>query len=96
MLGNYPPFDPSLIRNYHFTNNDNGELLVQFIAIGDKHRMMKQDDGTMVIIKEAEKGKPYRYGEPCSVQQALTFLNQKTYPTHNDIAKHITENAPKS
>lgn len=94
MLENYAPFDPSLIRNYHFIKNDDGVVLVQFVAIGDKHRMMKQDDGSMVVIKEAEKGKPYRYGQPCSVQDALEFLNQKSYPTHADIAQHIQDNAP--
>ena len=94
MLDNYAPFDPSLIRNYHFVKNNDGHTFVQFVAIGDKHRMMKQDDETMVIIKESGKGKPYRYGEPYTIKQALEFLGQKSYPTHADIAKHITENAP--
>ena len=90
----FSPFNPALIRNYHFVKQANNSVKVQFIAIGDRHKMMKQDNGEILIIKQKECGKPYRYGAPFSVQDAVDILNQKTFSTHSEIAKHILDNVP--
>ena len=84
----------ALIRNYHFIRTKDGEVKVQFVAIGDKHRMMKRDDGSVAMIKEAERGKPYRYGTPYNINDALNILDQAHFRTHPDIAAHIRENTP--
>lgn len=84
----------ALIRNYHFMRTKDGETKVQFVAIGDKHRMMKRDDGSVAMIKEAEKGKPYRYGTPYSLNEALEILDQGNFRTHKDIAAHIRDHKP--
>jgi hypothetical protein len=86
--------DPALIRNYHFVRTKEGEIKVQFVGIGDKHRMMKQDDGSVIVVKQSEQGKPYRYGPPQTIEDALSYLSKGAYNTHQDIADHIRENAP--
>lgn len=95
MLQPHTTFDPASIRNYHFVKNGDGMVCVQFIAIGDRHRMMKDDDGSIKIIREPEQGKPYRLGMPLDIESALSVLAEKTYPTHEEIAKHITKNINK-
>lgn len=87
--------NPSLIRNYHFVRTADNQLKVQFIGIGDKHRMIKQDSGQILIIKEKEKGKPFRFGAPFSVEEAVKLLEEGHYTTHHMIAKHILETRPR-
>lgn len=85
------PFDPTLIRNYYFIRTDAGDIVIQFIAAGDRHRMIKQDNGKICIITQREQGKPYRYGPPLPVEEAIAILMCKSYPTHEHIAHHIRE-----
>lgn len=93
MKPNNSILNPTLIRNYHFTRLHDSVLKVQFVGIGDKHRMMKEDDGSIVIIKEPEKGKPYRYGDPYDIDDAIQLLKEGHFITHKDIAQHIQNNA---
>jgi len=78
-------FDPSRIRRYYLQDLDNDQM-VQFTAIGDRHSMIKQDDGSMVIEKLVEKGKEYKYGPPLSLNQALDILMKNTHPSHLAMA----------
>jgi hypothetical protein len=88
------PINPSLIRNYQFIN-DASNTLIQFIAFGAKNKMIKQDDGSMVIVREEGQGKPYKCGDPLTINMALEILSQNSHPSHNDMATHIQTTANK-
>jgi len=83
-------FDPSRIRKCEVVEKD-GESFVQFIAIGDKHQMMKMDDGSVQIIKLPEQGKDYRYKDPFPLQEALEILQQGHHETHAYMADQIKQ-----
>lgn len=81
--------NPAIIRNYYFIRTKNGDIRVQFVGVGDRHRMIKQDSGTIRFVREREQGKAYRYGKPLPVDDAVAILMRKSYPTHAQIAAHI-------
>ena len=56
-----------------------GVDMIQFIAIGDRHKMMKMNDGTIEIITLPEQGLDYNYGKPVDVEQAIQILNTGTH-----------------
>ena len=81
-------FDPARIRKCELvTVND--VHMVQFIAIGDRHQMMKQDDGSVAMIKMPEQGKEYRYGDPFMPMEAFDILNHNAHPSHEDMANQL-------
>jgi hypothetical protein len=82
-------FDPIRIRKCQLLTSDDGIQMIQFIATGDKHQMMKQDDGSIQMVKLAEQGKDYKYHDPKSLNDALYILDKGTFPTHQDIANQI-------
>lgn len=81
-------FDPSRIRRYYIQDQD-GQKLVQFTAVGDKHRMIKQDDGSIIVEKLIEEGKEYNYGDPMPMDKALDILMENTHPSHLALAGNI-------
>lgn len=80
--------DPKLIRKCEVMDQ-NGSQKIQFIAIGDRHKIMREDNGEINIIKLPEQGKEYRYKHPVSIDQALTILDGGHYETHAHIAQQI-------
>lgn len=84
------PFNPARITDCDFIT-ENGETKVQFIAIGDKHKMIRQDDGSIEIIKLPGQGRPYKYGSPFGLENALNLLIPKQNPDHARIAEKIRQ-----
>ena len=82
-------FDPTRIRKCQLFTLDDGTQMVQFIATGDKHQMMKQDDGSIQMVKLPEQGKDYKYHDPKPLNDALSILDEGTFLTHQDIANQI-------
>jgi len=80
--------NPELIRKCEIIEK-NDVHKVQFIAIGDKHQIIKEDNGEMTIIKLPEQGKEYRYKSPVSVEYALQILSEGHYENHENIAQQI-------
>ena len=83
-------FDPSKIRKCELITV-NGTHMVQFIATGDKHQMMKQDDVSIQMIKLPEQGKDYRYGDPVMPMEAFDILNHDAHPSHASISKQLRD-----
>jgi hypothetical protein len=81
-------FDSTRIRKCQLLNID-GKNMIQFIAVGDKHQMMKHDDGSIEMIKLKEQGKDYKYHDPKPLDEALSILDKGDFPTHQEIANHI-------
>jgi len=83
-----PEFDPTRIRQCELVQKNN-KTYIQFLAIGDKHRMLREDDGSIAVEVLQEAGKPYPYGQPYLINDAITILKQEHYPTHGKIAAEI-------
>ncbi len=81
-------FDPSRIRKCELIEKNNKDM-IQFIAIGDRHKMMKTNSGEIEIIKLPEHGKEYRYGEPVSIEKALSILDEGIFQNHKHMAQQI-------
>ena len=85
---NMNDIDPKRIRKCELIIHNN-EDYIQFIAIGDRHKMMKMEDGEIVIIKLPEQGKDYRYGDPVPLEDGLKLLDLGHFSTHKQIAQQI-------
>lgn len=85
---NFNDIDPKRIRKCELIIHNN-EDYIQFIAIGDRHKMMKMEDGQIEIIKLPEQGKDYRYGDPVPLDNALQILDLGLFSTHRQIAQQI-------
>jgi len=80
--------NPIHIRKCEFiTVND--VHMIQFIATGDRHQMIKEDDGTITMVKMPEQGKDYRYGDPFMPMVALDILNHNAHPSHESMAQKL-------
>ena len=83
-----PNFDPTRIRKCELVSIDNQQM-IQFIATGDRHKLIKMDDGSLEVIKLTEQGKEYRYGDPYAVADALSILLESTLTGHKTMAQQI-------
>ena len=83
-----PEFDPKRIRKCEIVVID-GQNMIQFVATGDRHKMMKKDDGSIEIVKLFEQGNDYSYGSPYTIEEALAILDGDHYQTHRVIANKI-------
>lgn len=81
-------FDPSRIRKCELVMNDNQQM-IQFIAVGDRHKLMKIDDGSLEIIKLPEQGQDYRYADPFPIEDGLSILLQSPHLGHKTMAQQI-------
>jgi hypothetical protein len=84
----YNDFNPSLIRKCELIKKD-GKDYLQFIGIGDRHKMMKMEDGSITIIKLPEQGKDYNYGDAIPLEDALKILEQGAHSSHFQLARQI-------
>lgn len=80
--------DPMRIRDFQIVDID-GEDKIQFMAIGDKHKMIRQDDGRIVFTKLPEQGHPYKYGAPLSKEDALALLTSPQSNRHHARIKAL-------
>jgi hypothetical protein len=85
---NFNDIDLKRIRKCELIQNGNMNL-IQFIATGDRHKMMKNENGEIEIIKLYEQGRDYRYGDPLPVEDGLKLLDMGAFPTHKHIAMQI-------
>jgi hypothetical protein len=85
---NKPPFDPSRIRKCKLIN-DEGIMMIQFIGIADRHKMICGNDGELRVETLHEEGLDYNYDDPCSLDEAIDILKQNTYHNHADMIRLI-------
>ena len=78
------PFDPTRIRKYDIIDGD-----VQFIAIGDRHQMIKHDDGSIEVQRLPEQGKDYSYFDPFPMDEAIKILRQGAHESHHKMADDL-------
>lgn len=83
-------FDPARIRQAALIE-ENGNKMVQFMGIGDKHKMIKHVNGHVEMIKLVEQGKEYNYRAPVPLDEALAILDQGHYHTHRQMARDIRD-----
>ena len=88
---NASDMDPSLIRDYKMLMDDDFTPMVQFIGATYKHRMFKEDDGSVRIIKEETNDFDYFYGNPFYVEQALEILEKGLHPSHKSLKTKLVE-----
>ena len=81
-------FDPKRIRKCELVTGGD-KPLVQFIATGDKHKMIRNDDGKIEVIKLPEQGRDYRYGDPYELNDAVSLLEEGHYEGHLHIAEQL-------
>lgn len=85
---NFYDIDPKRVRKCELIQDKN-QAFIQFIAIGDRHKMMKTQNDEIQIIKLPEHGKDYKYGDPIPLEEGLKLLDLGAYPTHKQIALQI-------
>jgi len=72
------------------------QKMIQFIAIGDRHKLMKTDDGALEVIKLPEQGKEYRYHDPFPIDDGLAILFKSTDIGHKTMAQQIKNHLSQS
>jgi len=82
--------DPIRIRDFALIT-ENDTQMVQFIALGDKHKMFRDPNGDMAIETLHEQGRPYNYKKPFSIDHAINILSQSNHDSHSDILKRLQE-----
>lgn len=82
--------DPSRIRKCELFEQNSYDM-VQFIAISDKHKMIRNDDGEITVTLLPEQGNEYRYGDPVRADIAIQILEQNTHESHQNIAQQIKD-----
>lgn len=87
--------DTKKIRKCELVTMNNIEM-IQFIATGDRHKMMKHDDGSIEIIKLIEQGKDYRYGDPYPLDIAIAILIESSQIGHKTLAQQIKNHLSRS
>lgn len=85
---NQSDFDVSRIHKCELVTID-GKVMTQFIARGDRHKMMKHEDGSIDIIKLYEQGKEYKYKDLVTIEEALVVLEKSRNINHKTIARQI-------
>jgi len=85
-----PDFDSARIRKCELVMVDDQQM-IQFIATGDRHKLIKTDDGSLEVIKLPEQGKDYRYGDPYNIDDALSILEQKSHENHESLAQRLRQ-----
>lgn len=81
-------FDPKRIRKCELVTEGDTHM-VQFIATGDKHKMIRNDNGQIEIIKLPGEGRDYKYGEPYNINNAISLLEEGHYSGHAHMAEQL-------
>jgi|GEM_PF-1986441 len=85
-----PDFDSTRIRKCELVTVDDQQM-IQFIATGDRHKLMRMDDGSLEVVKLPEQGKDYRYGDPYTIDEALSILGEKSHENHESLAQKLSQ-----
>lgn len=88
-------FDPSRIRKCEIITINNKQM-IQFIGLGDRHKMMKNEDGSIEVIKLPEQGNEYRYGAPYTIEDGISILMETNKKEHQTLAEQIKKHISSS
>jgi hypothetical protein len=71
--------------------DDNFQTMIRFIAMSSKHKMFREDDGSMIVVREDEAGSEYFYGQAVYIDEAIEIFEEGHHKDHASFAQKLRE-----